>query len=64
MAHKLIDETYCPYTRAKRKEFLCDTDEDFADLPECCTGSTAVSVATGNVLVVNASGKWVALGGE
>ena len=63
MAHKKIDEVYCPYVRAMRKEFICDTDADFANLPKCCTGSTAVSVATGNVVVVNASGEWVAFGG-
>ena len=64
MAYKLINEEYCACVDAQRKEFLCDTDADFTTLPKCCTGSTAVSVATGNVYVVNASGNWVAFGGE
>lgn len=63
MAYKLIDQTYRPYVNAPLCEYLCDTDADFADLPKCCTGSTAVSVATANVKVVNASGNWVDFGG-
>ena len=63
MAYKLINEEYCACVDAQRKELLCDTDADFSDLPKCCTGSTAVSVATGNVQVVNASGEWVKFGG-
>ena len=59
----MIDEVYCPYSRGKRCEFICDTDDDFKNLPACCAGSTAVSVATGNVQVVNASGEWVQFGG-
>jgi hypothetical protein len=64
MAYKLIKEEYCACVDAQRKEFLCDTDADFANLPKSCVGSTAVSVETGNVQVVNASGNWVAFGGE
>ena len=63
MAYKLIKETYCPYADSSRKEFICDTDADFAKLPPCCVGSTAVSIASGNVMVVNTSGKWVMFGG-
>ena len=63
MAYKIIDKKYSPFEDAKVRNFICDTDADFANLPECCTGSTAVSVATGNVFVVNASGKWVKFGG-
>lgn len=63
MAYKLIDEEYCECADAQKKEFLCDTDADFADLPTACPGSTALSVATGNVYVVNASGEWVKFGG-
>ena len=62
MAYKLIDETYCPYVNASRKEFICDTDADFNDLPECCLGSAAVSIDSGNVMIVNTSGEWVAFG--
>ncbi|MBO5969328.1 MAG: hypothetical protein J6S14_12610 [Clostridia bacterium] len=63
MAYKLIKEEYCPYVNAERREYLCDTDADFANLPESCTGSAAVSAATGNVYVENASGAWVKFGG-
>ena len=63
MAYKVINEKYCPYNDAEVCEFICDTDADFANLPQCCTGSTAVSVATGNIRVVNASGQWVKFGG-
>lgn len=60
MAIKLMDEIFRPYRNLCVKEFLCDTDEDFAKLPECCVGSTALSIATGNVRIVNTQGKWVA----
>ena len=63
MAYKLIKEEYCACVDAQRKEFLCDTDADVDTLPQCCTGSTAVSAETGNVAVVNASGEWVPFGG-
>ena len=63
MAHKLIDQTYRPYVNAPLCEFICDTDADIENLPQCCTGSKAVSVATGITFMVNASGNWVPLGG-
>lgn len=64
MAYKLIKEEYCACADAQVREFICDTDADFSSLPVCCTGSSAVSTATGAVRVVNASGEWVAFGGE
>jgi hypothetical protein len=63
MAYKLIKETYCPYADSSRKEFICDTDDDFANLPPCCVGSSAVSINSGRVMVVNASGEWATFGG-
>lgn len=63
MAYKLIKEEYCAYADAKICEFICDTDADFSSLPACCTGSSAVSLATGAVHVVNTSGEWVPFGG-
>lgn len=63
MAYKLIDVHVPLYTNIEKRDFICDTDADFADLPKCYPGSTAVSAATGNVYVVNASGEWVAFGG-
>jgi DNA-binding beta-propeller fold protein YncE len=64
MAQKLIDIRVNPWTNKKHQEFICDTDADFASLPKGKPGDTAVSAATGNVYVVNASGNWVAFGGE
>lgn len=46
-----------------RREFIIDTDEDVATLPECATGSAALSIASGSVFVVNASGVWTKCGG-
>lgn len=63
MAIKLIDREFCPYSGQTKDEYICDTDADFASLPTACTGSTAVSIATGNVRIVNTSGNWVAFGG-
>lgn len=63
MAYVLIDETYCPYVRERRKKFICDTDTDVATLPACCVGSTAVSIESGKTYMANTSGKWVAFGG-
>lgn len=63
MAYKLIDQTYRPYVNAPLCEFICDTDADIESLPKCCTGSKALSVATGITHMVNASGYWVPLGG-
>lgn len=59
MATKLIEKTYCPFRDAYECEYLCDTDTDFADLPESAPGSTAISIETGNVRIVNTQGEWV-----
>lgn len=63
MAYKLIDKEYCPHIRGFKDEYICDTDADFANLPEACTGSTAVSIESGTVKIVNTSGEWVTFGG-
>lgn len=63
MAYKLTNKTFCPYSNAYVKEFICDTDADVNALPKCCTGSTAVSIASGKVFIVDTSGKWVPFGG-
>ena len=50
------------YTHVKheyRHDYLCDTDADFESLPEADVGSTALSVASGNVRMVNTEGEWV-----
>lgn len=63
MAYKLIDEQYNPFPNSERKEFICDNDADFTDLPKSAPGSSAVSVETGAVMMVNASGEWAKFGG-
>lgn len=47
------------YFNEPPKEFICDTDADFENLPKACTGSTAVSIQSGKIKVVNTSGEWV-----
>ena len=61
--YKLIEIRVNPLTNMEHREFICDTDADFADLPNGNPGDTAVSAATGNVYIVNASGEWVLFGG-
>lgn len=63
MAYKQIKNRFVSCDEERYGEFICDTDADFADLPKAYAGSTAVSVETGNVYVVNASGEWVKFGG-
>lgn len=62
MAIKLTNKEYCPFVDEYKSEFICDTDEDFANLPKCCTGSTAVSLQSGKIRVVNTVGEWVPFG--
>lgn len=62
MAWKLIDVRVNPLTNKDHNEFICDTDADFTNLPKGNPGDTAVSAATANVYVVNASGYWVEFG--
>lgn len=64
MAIKMINQTYCPYCKEYREDYICDTNEDFANLPKCITGSTAVSIKTGDIRMVNTSGEWVAFAEE
>lgn len=64
MAIKMIHREWCPYSEDFRKEFIADAEADVADLPECCTGSTALISDGGKVYIVNASGEWVEFGVE
>ena len=59
MAIKLINTTWCDCREDYVAEYLCDTDADLATLPTACTGSTAVSIESGKVKIVNTSGQWV-----
>lgn len=63
MAFKKIDQDWCE-TGDFRCEYILDTEADVASLPNaCCVGSVAVVVESGNVYMVNASGKWAKFGG-
>lgn len=64
MAIKLISREYRVWMDDYKHEYICDTDADLNELPECTgTGSTAVSLASGKVKVVDTQGNWVAFGG-
>lgn len=54
---------YVPGSR-KPREFICDTESDVENLPQCMCGATALVVETGDAYVVNASGVWVKIGGN
>lgn len=62
MAIKLINKEFCLYSKRYKCEYLCDTDTDFENLPEAYTGSTAVSIESAKVQVVNTKGEWVPFG--
>lgn len=59
MAVKLISQEWCPCVNDSRKEFICDTDADFKNLPKACVGSSALSIASGSIRMVNTAGEWV-----
>lgn len=61
MAIKLISSEYCACVNDYRREYICDSDGDFANLPKSCVGSTALS-PSGAIRMVNASGEWVPFG--
>ena len=64
MAVKLISRKYCACQDDDIMEFIADTDADLNNLPPCSsTGSTAVSIESGKVKIVNTNGKWVTFGG-
>ena len=63
MAIKQINAEFCALQNDYKREFIVDSDADFANLPKSCTGSTAIS-PSGNIRIVNASGEWVAFGGQ
>jgi hypothetical protein len=62
MAIKLINREWCAYADDFKCEFIVDSNDDFANLPKSCAGSTALS-PTGDMMFVNASGEWVKFGG-
>jgi hypothetical protein len=65
MAIKLLTREWCKCADEYKHEFIVDTDADFDALPTegVGTGSTAVSLESGTVKVVNTQGEWVTFGG-
>ena len=63
MAVKIINNSWCACLNEYQVDFVCDTDADFVNLPECATGSCAISIASGKVRIVNTAGEWVDFGG-
>ena len=63
MAIKMIKSEYCPCVDDYRRDYIVDTEADVANLPQCCTGSSALVVESGAVYMVNASGVWAVFGG-
>lgn len=61
MAYKCIEKKWgkvddCTY------KFICDSEDDIANLPKCNPGSMAIVAVEGSpVYVVNASGEWVVI---
>ena len=41
------------------KRYLCDTKEDFAELPVVAEGSTVSIISTGETYKINADGEWM-----
>lgn len=59
MAIKMINSEWCAYNNDYRREFILDSADDVANLPESCPGSTAIVAAKdGSMYMVNASGSW------
>ena len=58
MGIKCLSGLYSCYNEPPR-EFIVDTDADFDNLPEACTGSTALSIESGSIRMVNTEGEWV-----
>jgi len=63
MAIKQTNREYCPFQNGYVCEYVVDTVAEIASLPSCCTKSTALVVSTGEVYMVNASGRWAKFGG-
>ena len=59
MAIKKINSEWCAYNNDYRCEFILDSADDAANLPDSCPGSTAIVAAKdGPMFMVNASGSW------
>ena len=63
MAIVVTKRKWAPIAPGYQFECIADTEADVDNLPKCSAGSTALVVATGNLYMVNASGKWALFGG-
>ncbi|MBO7252552.1 MAG: hypothetical protein J6V25_07985 [Oscillospiraceae bacterium] len=63
MAIKLVNTEWAHCMNSYQHDYVVDTEADIADLPECCTGSSALVVESGAIYMVNASGVWAVFGG-
>lgn len=64
MAYKMVSRDYNSCCNDYKCEYIADTDADLENLPECNrVGSTAVSLESGRIKVVNTQGEWVEFGG-
>lgn len=63
MAYKLVNEEWCPTLSDYQRDYIADAESDVVNLPQCCSGSSALVVESANVYVVNASGVWALYGG-
>ena len=63
MAFKMVNENWSSCQGEYMREYILDTEDDVKDLPQDCTGSSALVVETGNVYIMNASGNWSLYGG-
>lgn len=59
MAIKCVERKWCPEVGDYRQQFVMDSADEVANLPKCCSGSTAIVVEEdGAMFMVNASGEW------
>ena len=63
MAIKLVNQEWCVCQNAYQYDYIVDAEADVVNLPECCTGSSALVVESGAIYMVNASGVWALYGG-
>lgn len=68
MAYKLLTNKLMEIQSEKsapeyKCEYLCDTEADVQNLPNCAPSSTAIVIESGSVYMVNTAGEWVKFGG-
>lgn len=60
MAYKCIKSEWKNASQDYECEFICDSEDDIQNLPQCSAGSIAIVVASGMpTYMMNASGQWV-----